>query len=130
PDRTLLPSVQGASIPQPLPSASDPPIRCLRTNFLALTNCTVKSCYVSLSILSSNLLLLYFHLPIIMRAACNLYEHPTLSSSEVWAKDALNRSGVTRFFSALGGLTVVATVITAAAAQYSGLFDITSLQRK
>ncbi|KAF8161380.1 hypothetical protein B0H34DRAFT_700699 [Crassisporium funariophilum] len=63
-----------------------------------------------------------------MRAACDIYEHPELSDSEIWAKDAYNSSGKARLFSVLAALSVVMTVTTFAVCHYTGLLDVRSLQ--
>ncbi|KAF8952197.1 hypothetical protein BDZ97DRAFT_789493 [Flammula alnicola] len=62
-----------------------------------------------------------------MRAACELYEHPELSYSEIWAKDAYNRSGKTRMLATLGFFSIVA-LSTLAACQYTGLLDLRMLR--
>ena len=64
-----------------------------------------------------------------MRAVSDIYEHPELSSSEVWAKDAHNRSGKTRFIAAVGVL-YIAGLTTLAAGQYLGYIDLTSLHSR
>ncbi|KAF8806631.1 hypothetical protein BYT27DRAFT_7037662, partial [Phlegmacium glaucopus] len=56
-----------------------------------------------------------------MRAACDLYEHPQLSDSEVWDKDAYNCSGVARMLTVLGGLFTVGTISTLAMVYYLGI---------
>jgi len=61
-----------------------------------------------------------------MRAACDLYEHPHLSDSEVWAKDAHNRSGKTRMMATAGALSIVA-LTSVAVLQYVGVVDVTAL---
>jgi len=63
-----------------------------------------------------------------MRAACDLYEHPQLSGSEVWDKDAHNSSGTARVLTVLGALFVVTTISTLAVAYYSGVLDARTLQ--
>jgi len=64
-----------------------------------------------------------------MRAACDLYEHPELSTSEVWAKDAYNRSGKTRMLAAVGVLSITLLSV-AATCQYMGYLDVRSLQTR
>jgi hypothetical protein len=59
-----------------------------------------------------------------MRAASNIYEHPVLSDSEVWAKDAYNRTGSTRLFASLGVLSLVTTITGLAVVQLAGLKDL------
>jgi len=54
-----------------------------------------------------------------MRFASDLYEHPQLTDSEVWDKDAHNQSGASRFFAALGVLLII-TITSIAAIQYAG----------
>jgi hypothetical protein len=63
-----------------------------------------------------------------MRAACSIYEHPQLSYSEVWDKDAYNRSGTARVLTVLGTLTFITTITTFAIAYYSGILDVRTLQ--
>lgn len=63
-----------------------------------------------------------------MRAACSIYEHPQLSDSEVWAKDAYNRSGTARVLTVLGVLTFITTITTFAVGYYSGILDVRTLQ--
>jgi len=63
-----------------------------------------------------------------MRAVCSIYEHPQLSYSEVWDKDAYNRSGTARVLTVLGTLTFVTTITTFAIAYYSGILDVRTLQ--
>jgi hypothetical protein len=58
-----------------------------------------------------------------MRFVSDIYEHPHLTYSEVWAKDAHNRSGATRFVAAMGVLSVV-TISSIAAVQYAGYVDL------
>ncbi|KDR75576.1 hypothetical protein GALMADRAFT_226203 [Galerina marginata CBS 339.88] len=60
-----------------------------------------------------------------MRAACDIYEHPALSYSEVWAKDAYNRSGKTRLLASVVVFSV-ALLSTVAACQYIGIVDVTT----
>jgi len=55
-----------------------------------------------------------------MRAACNLYEHPQLSDSEIWNEDAYNRSGRTRVLTVLGALFIVTAISTFAVVHYTG----------
>ena len=62
-----------------------------------------------------------------MRAVCDIYEHPELSYSEVWAKDAYNRSGKLRVFTTLSVLSVLATLSTLAGCQYAGVVDLSSI---
>ncbi|KAF8911572.1 hypothetical protein CPB84DRAFT_1842065 [Gymnopilus junonius] len=64
-----------------------------------------------------------------MRAACDIYEHPVLSSSEVWAKDAHNRSGKTRFIAAVG-IIYIAAITTVAAGQFLGYIDLRALHSR
>jgi hypothetical protein len=55
-----------------------------------------------------------------MRFVSDLYEHPDLTDSEVWDKDANNRSGA-RVVTAMGILVSVATIASIlAAAHYVG----------
>jgi len=61
-----------------------------------------------------------------MRAACDLYEHPQLTDSEIWAKDAYNKSGKNRVMAAAGALSVVA-LSGIAALQYAGVVNVTRL---
>jgi len=63
-----------------------------------------------------------------MRAACSIYEHPQLSDSEVWDKDAYNRSGTARVLTVLGTLSFVTTISILAVGFYSGILDVRSLQ--
>jgi len=63
-----------------------------------------------------------------MRAVCSIYEHPQLSDSEVWDKDAYNRSGTARVLTVLGILSFVTTISTFAVAYYSGILDVRTLQ--
>jgi hypothetical protein len=58
-----------------------------------------------------------------MRAVCDIYEHPELSASEVWAKDAYNRSGKTRMLAAVGVFSIT-FLSTVAACQYMGFLDV------
>jgi len=63
-----------------------------------------------------------------MRAVCSIYEHPQLSDSEVWGKDAYNRSGAARVLTVLGTLTFITTITTFAMAYYLCILDIRTLQ--
>jgi len=63
-----------------------------------------------------------------MRAACSIYEHPQLSDSEVWDKDAYNRSGTARVLTVLGTLSFVTTISILAVGFYSGILDVRTLQ--
>jgi len=54
-----------------------------------------------------------------MRFASDLYEHPQLTNSEVWDKDAHNHSGASRFFAAMTVLSLI-TITSIAAAHYAG----------
>lgn len=58
-----------------------------------------------------------------MRAVYDLYEHPELSNSEIWDKDAHNRSGTTRVRMAMGFFTIV-ILTTLAACHFSGIVDV------
>jgi len=62
-----------------------------------------------------------------MRAVHDLYEHPELSYSEVWAKDAYNRSGKIRMLATLGVFSL-ATLSTLAGFQYAGVVDLSTVQ--
>lgn len=54
-----------------------------------------------------------------MRAASSIYEHPHLTSSEVWPKDGSTRACV---YSALGVFSLTAAItVTAAAYRYTGI---------
>lgn len=63
-----------------------------------------------------------------MRAVCSIYEHPQLSDSEVWDKDAYNCSGTARLLTVLGTFAFVGTISTLAVAYYSGILDVRTLQ--
>jgi len=63
-----------------------------------------------------------------MRAVCSIYEHPQLSDSEVWDKDAYNHSGTARVLTVVGTLTFITTITTFAVAYYSGVLDVRTLQ--
>ena len=63
-----------------------------------------------------------------MRAVCSIYEHPQLSDSEIWDKDAYNRSGRARVLAVVGTLSFVATILTFAVSYYTGILDVRSLQ--
>jgi len=63
-----------------------------------------------------------------MSAACSIYEHPQLSDSEVWDKDAYNRSGVARVLTVLGMFAFITTITTLAVAYYTGILDVRTLQ--
>jgi len=63
-----------------------------------------------------------------MRAACDLYEHPQLSYSEVWDKDAHGSSGVARVLTVFGALFIIATISTLAVVYYLGVLDARTLQ--
>jgi hypothetical protein len=63
-----------------------------------------------------------------MRAVCDIYEHPQLSNSEVWDKDAYNSSGTARVLTVLGTLSFVAAISILAVAYYSGILDVRTLQ--
>jgi len=54
-----------------------------------------------------------------MRFVSDLYEHPDLTDSEVWDKDANNRSG-SRVVVAMGILSLVTIASILAAVQYVG----------
>jgi len=63
-----------------------------------------------------------------MRAVYGIYEHPQLSDSEVWDKDAYNRSGTARVLTVLGTLFFITTITTIAVAFYTGILDVRTLQ--
>ena len=66
-----------------------------------------------------------------MRAACDIYEHPELSTSEVWAtKDPQGASAQVRLLSIIGVLSVAATLITVLASHTYGLVDLSALASK
>jgi len=54
-----------------------------------------------------------------MRFVSDLYEHPDLTDSEVWDKDANNRSGA-RVVVAIGVLSLATITSVVAAVQYVG----------
>ena len=54
-----------------------------------------------------------------MRFVSDLYEHPDLTDSEVWDKDANNRSGA-RVVTAMGILSLATIASILAAAHYVG----------
>ncbi|EDQ99506.1 uncharacterized protein LACBIDRAFT_316390 [Laccaria bicolor S238N-H82] len=56
-----------------------------------------------------------------MRAATDLYEHPALTSSEVWGSSDQTCSDKTRVFSVLGALSLAAAASSVAVYQYSGV---------
>jgi hypothetical protein len=58
-----------------------------------------------------------------MRAVCDLYEHPELSNSEIWDKDAHNRSGTTRVLIVMGFFSIL-VLTTIAACHFSGIVDL------
>jgi hypothetical protein len=58
-----------------------------------------------------------------MRAVSDLYEHPELSNSEIWAKDAYNRSGTTRVLMTMGFFSIL-VLTTLAACHFSGIVDL------
>jgi len=62
-----------------------------------------------------------------MRAVCDLYEHPELSDSEVWAKDAYNRSGTTRMLATVG-VFWIGVLSTVAALEFMGYVDVRGLR--
>jgi len=55
-----------------------------------------------------------------MRFVSDLYEHPDLTDSEVWDKDANNRSGARGVVAAMGVLSLVTVASTLAAVHYVG----------
>ncbi|KIJ95111.1 hypothetical protein K443DRAFT_683296 [Laccaria amethystina LaAM-08-1] len=55
-----------------------------------------------------------------MRAVTDIYEHPDLTSSEVWGSDQ-TCSDKTRVFSVLGALSLAAAASSVAVYQYSGV---------
>jgi len=64
-----------------------------------------------------------------MRAASDIYEHPELSSSEVWGtKDARGAAAAKlRLLSILAAMSLIATLTTVLASHAFGLLDLTSL---
>lgn len=58
-----------------------------------------------------------------MRAVSDLYEHPELSNSEIWDKDAHNRSGTTRVLMVLAFFSIL-ILTTIAACHLSGIVDL------
>jgi len=64
-----------------------------------------------------------------MRAVSDLYEHPELSDSEIWDKDAHNRSGAIRVFATMGFFSIAA-LTTLAACQFSGIVDLSTLHSR
>jgi len=64
-----------------------------------------------------------------MRAVSDLYEHPELSDSEVWDKDAHNRSGAIRVLATMGFFSIAA-ITTLAACQFSGVVDLSTLHSR
>jgi len=61
-----------------------------------------------------------------MRAVNDLYVHPDLSDSEVWDKDAHNKSGKTRVLTTVG-LFSLAAMSTVAACQLTGVVNLQTL---
>jgi hypothetical protein len=55
-----------------------------------------------------------------MRFVSDLYEHPDLTDSEVWDKDANNRSGGARVVAVMGLLSLATVASIVAAIQYVG----------
>lgn len=61
-----------------------------------------------------------------MRAVYDIYVHPELSDSEIWDKDAHNRSGAIRVLATMGFFSIAA-LTTLAACQLSGVVDLSTL---